>query len=96
MEKNSSVSSERIKWLKDVAWHLARVTGKYNRLSIEHELSHEEFMLLSDFEIEESRKYGEEIKRKIEEERKEHEKYIRSLKKRASSSVIFLFPIGEA
>lgn len=97
MEKDSSVSPERIKWLKEVAWHLARVTRKYDRLSLEHELSHEEYMLLLDFEIEETHRYVEEIKRKIEEEKKEHDKYIRSLKKdRASSSVKFLFPIGEA
>lgn len=107
----SELSDERIEWLKDVAWNLARVTGKYDWISVKDGLSFKEKLLLMDFwadeieiEIEESKRKNEEsmrkhkeYMRKCEEENKEIDEYIRSLKKdRASSSIKYLFPIGEA
>ena len=105
------LSDERIEWLKDVAWNLARVTRKYDRISVNNGLSLKEKILLMDFEAEEHKKWAEEIdietekiKRELEEEKKKHEEFlretdefIRSIKKdRASSSIKYLFPIGEA
>lgn len=100
----SELSDERIEWLKDVAWNLARVTGKYDRFSVNNGLSLKEKILLLDFEAEESEKWGEELEIKRKEEHKEFEEFlretdefIRALKKdRASSSIKYLFPIGEA
>lgn len=114
----SELSDERIEWLKDVAWNLARVTGKYDRLSVCNELSHKEELLLWYLQAEEMEKWVEEMEikhkesmrkheefmRKCEEEHKKNEEFlretdefIRSLKKdRASSSIKYLFPIGEA
>lgn len=114
----SELSDERIEWLKDVAWNLARVTRKYDRISVNNGLSLKEKIVLLDFEAEEQKKWAEEIeieteksKRELEEEKKKHEEFlkeadgflketdefIRSFKKdRASSSIKYLFPIGEA
>lgn len=100
----SELSAERIEWLKDVAWNLARVTRKYDRISVNNGLSLKEKILLMYFEAEEHKKWAEEInieteniKRELEEEKKKHEEFIRSIKKdRASSSIKYLFPIGEA
>lgn len=114
----SELSDERIEWLKDVAWNLARVTRKYDRISVNNGLSLKEKIVLLDFEAEEQKKWAEEIeieteksKRELVEEKKKHEEFlkeadgflketdefIRSFKKdRASSSIKYLFPIGEA
>lgn len=107
----SELSDERIEWLKDVAWNLARVTRKYDRFSVNSGLSHKEEIVLSYFEIEEMKKCLEEIKIEREEDKKKHEEFmreqkefiretdefIRSLKRdRASSSINYPFPIGEA
>lgn len=114
----SELSDERIEWLKDVAWNLARVTRKYDRISVNNGLSLKEKIVLLDFEAEEQKKWAEEIeieteksKRELEEEKKKYEEFlkeadgflketdefIRSFKKdRASSSIKYLFPIGEA
>lgn len=107
----SELSDERIEWLKDVAWNLARVTRKYDRVSVNKGLSLKEKILLLDFEAEEHKKWAEEIKIEREEDKKKHEEFmreqkefiretdefIRSLKRdRASSPIKYLFPIGEA
>ena len=84
------MSEERLQWFKDVAWNLARVTGKYDRLATIKELSILEKLILIKIETEETEKWNEELKRELEEWWREHEK------KRASSSMIYLFPIGEA
>ena len=86
----SELSDKRKKWFKDVAWNLARVTDKYDRLSVYNGLSHKEELLLLYLETEETKKWNEELKI-------EHEEYIRSFKKdQASSTIKYLFPIGEA
>ena len=93
----SDLSDERIEWLKDVAWNLARVTRKYDRLSVNNRLSPKEKIILLHFEVEEQNKWIEEMEIEREEEKKKHEYFIRSLKRdRASSSINYPFPIGEA
>ena len=80
--RKTTLSEKRIKWLKDVAWNLARITHKYDRSVLDEELTYQELHLLSEFEIEEQMKIIEELRqRRIE---------------KASSSIIYLFPIGEA
>lgn len=85
----SELSDERVNWLKDVAWNLARVTRKYDRNSLKKELSYEEYNLLMEFEIEEGYRYCEEIDR-------ENERIRMELERKDSSSIKYLFPIGEA
>lgn len=93
----SELSDERIEWLKDVAWNLARVTRKYDRFSVNDELSLKEKLILLYFEREEFLRDWEEEKKKNEEFLRETDTFIHSLKKdRASSSIKYLFPIGEA
>lgn len=93
----SELSDERIEWLKDVAWNLARVTRKYDRISVNNGLSLKEQILLLDFEAEECKKWIEEMEIEHEEYMRKHEEFMRSLKKdQASSSINYLFPIGEA
>lgn len=93
----SELSDERIEWLKDVAWNLARVTRKYDRISVNNGLSLKEQILLLDFEAEECKKWIEEMEIEHEEYMRKHEEFMRSLKKdQASSSIKYLFPIGEA
>ena len=88
----SELSDERIEWLKDVAWNLARVTRKYDRISVNNGLSLKEQILLLDFEAEECKKWIEH-----EEYMRKHEEFMRHSKKdQASSSIKYLFPIGEA
>jgi hypothetical protein len=108
---SSELSDERIEWLKDVAWNLARVTRKYDRFSVNNGLSLKEKIVLLHFEVEENEKWIEEMKIKHEEEKKKHEEFIReteefiretdefirSIKRdRASSFINYPFPIGEA
>lgn len=112
------MSEERLQWFKDVAWNLARVTGKYDRLATIKELSileklilikieteetkkwNEELNLLSEFEHQEYMKKIEEQERKSEDFRQKFEKFKRIIRQynidKASSSMIYLFPIGEA
>ena len=93
----SELSDERIEWLKDVAWNLASATRKYDRFSVNDELSLKEKLILLYFEREEFLRDWEEEKKKNEEFLRETDEFIRSLKKdRASSSIKYLFPIGEA
>jgi hypothetical protein len=107
----SELSDERIEWLKDVAWNLARVTRKYDRISVCDGLSLKEKILLLDFEAEESKKWIEEMeieheefmRKQIELDRetekfiRETDEFIRSLKRdRASSFINYPFFIGEA
>lgn len=97
LELLSELSDERIEWLKDVAWNLARVTRKYDRISVNNGLSLKEQILLLVFEAEENKKWIEEMKIEHEEYMRKHEEFMRSLKKdQASSSIKYLFPIGEA
>ena len=105
------MSEERFQWFNDVAWNLARVTGKYDRLAIFKELSILEKLILIKIETEETKKWTEESKleheewlrkqeewlRKDEEWWREHNKWLREQEaKRASASLNYLFPIGEA
>ena len=98
------MSEERLQWFKDVAWNLARVTGKYDRLATIKELSILEKLILIKIEVEETEKWNEELKREHEEWQREHDKWWREHdkwwreheKKRASASINYLFPIGEA
>ena len=98
------MSEERFQWFNDVAWNLARVTGKYDRLAIFKELSILEKLILIKIETEETKKWTEELKleheewlRKDEEWWREHNKWLREQEaKRASASLNYLFPIGEA
>lgn len=87
------MSEERIQWIKDVAWNLARRTGKFDILAISKELSSVERMILYLFLAEETNKV-------TDEEKIEHEKFMRNIRQhnieKASSSMIYLFPIGEA
>ncbi len=107
----SELSDERVNWLKDVAWNLARVTRKYERFSVYNGLSLKEKILLLDFETEETKKWTEEMKIEHEESMRKHEDFLRETdefiretdafisslnKDEASSSIKFLFPIGEA
>ena len=93
----SELSDERIEWLKDVAWNLASATRKYDRFSVNDELSLKEKLILLYFEREEFLRDWEEGKKKHEEFLRETDEFIRSIKKdRASSSIKYLFPIGEA
>lgn len=93
----SELSDERIEWLKDVAWNLARVTRKYDRISVNNGLSLKEQILLLDFEAEECKKWIEEMEIEHEEYMRKHEEFMRHSKKdQASSSIKYLFPIGEA
>lgn len=87
-KKDNSISVERINWLKEVAWHLARVTRKYDR-SIYDELPVNEKSLLYEFEHKESLLYIEEIKSR-------NDVLARKTKGKASSSISYLFPMGEA
>ena len=94
------MSEERIQWIKDVAWNLARITEKYNRFAITKELSVVETMILYLFETEETKKWNAEMKIIYEEERRKHKEFLRKIRQKniekSSSSMIYLFPIGEA
>lgn len=57
------VGNDRLNWLREVAYHLARVTNRYDRSSIWKALSDEEKLTLTKFELEETKRYAEEIKR---------------------------------
>lgn len=98
------MSEERIQWIYDVAWNLARITGKYDRFAISKELSVVEYMILCLFEAEETELARAEDMRKHNEWRREQEEWWREYEKRqreqetkrASASLNYLFPIGEA
>ena len=105
--RKTILSEDRIKWLKDVAWNLSRITHKYDRLEIYEKLTYQELHLLCEFEHEEDLKIHEEDlkiieehERKYEDFRRKFEKYKRNIRQynieKASSSMIYLFPIGEA
>lgn len=68
------MSEERFQWFKDVAWNLARVTGKYDRLAIYKELSILEKLILIKIETEETKKWNEELEL---ERQREHNKWLR-------------------
>ena len=105
------MSEERLQWLEDVAWNLARRTGKYDRLAIHKELSILEELIIIKIETEETKRWNEELEIEHEEWKREQEEWWRKHnewwrkhnewwreyeKKRASSSIKYLFPIGEA
>ena len=105
------MSEERLQWLEDVAWNLARRTGKYDRLAIHKELSILEKLIIIKIETEETKRWNEELEIEHEEWKREQEEWWRKHnewwrkhnewwreyeKKRASSSIKYLFPIGEA
>ena len=105
------MSEERLQWLEDVAWNLARHTGKYDRLAIHKELSILEKLIIIIIETEETKRWNEELEIEHEEWKREHEEWKREQeewwrkhnewwreyeKKRASASMNYLFPIGEA
>lgn len=102
--ENGKPSKERIKWLKDVAWNLARNTHKYERMAIYKELSIHELTLLSQFEHKEDTKLIEKMKIEFDKDRREQEsflreteEFIRRLKRNdASSTINYPFPLGEA
>ena len=89
----SQLSDERIQWFKDVAWNLARITNKYDRESLYKDLPHAELMVLLSFEAEETIKWSKEMKN-------EHQEFLRKLRQmkveKASASLNYIFPIGEA
>lgn len=60
------VGKDRLNWLREVAYHLARVTNRYDRSSIWKALSDEEKLTLMRLEIEETKKYTAEINRDSE------------------------------
>ena len=84
------LSEERILWLKDVAWNLARNTGEYDRFVLGKELSPVEEMIEARFEAEETEKWCKEMERDRQEWWCEYEK------KQASAYLNYIFPIGEA
>ena len=91
--RKTTLSEDRIKWLKDVAWNLSRITHKYDRLAIYEELTYQELHLLSEYEHEEDMK----IIRELEGGNKRLEAFLREIEKeKASASMNYLFPIGEA
>ena len=91
------MSEERLQWFKDVAWNLARVTGKYDRLATTKGLSILERLILIKIETEESEKWNEECQREHDKWLREHEEWLREFnKKQASASMNYSFPIGEA
>jgi len=97
LQLSSGLSEDWIEWLKNVAWNLARVTGKYDRISINSGLSLKERLLLSCFELEEMKKWRIEMKIEHEKFMREHNDYLRSRKKDQDSiSIKYPFPIGEA
>ncbi len=57
------VGKDRLSWLREVAYNLARVTNRYNRSSIWKALSDEEKLTLMRLEIEETKKYTAELNR---------------------------------
>lgn len=60
------VVTDRLDWLREVAYHLARVTKRYDRISVWKALSDEEKLALMRLEIEETKKYTAELKRDSE------------------------------
>lgn len=60
------VEKDRLNWLKEVACNLARVTNRYDRLSVWKVLSDEEKSTLIRLELEETKKYAAELKRDSE------------------------------
>ena len=88
------LSDERIQWLKDAARNYANDPWKYKSLS--RNMPHADFMVFDTFVNKEHERFIEETERFIE----EHREFMREIRQReiekASSSMIYLFPIGEA
>ena len=81
------LSDERIQWLKDAARNCANDHLKSESLTFN--LPHAELMVFLEFEHEETDRFIKEIRESLREKRQ------REIE-RASSSMIYLFPIGEA
>jgi hypothetical protein len=58
--------TDRLNWLREVAYNFARVTNRYDRSSIWKVLSDEEKLTLMRLEIEETKKYTAELNRDSE------------------------------
>lgn len=61
-----TVGTDRLNWLREVAYHLARVTKRYDRSSIWKAISDEEKLTLMRLELEETKKYTAELKKDSE------------------------------
>lgn len=88
------LSDERIQWLKDAARSYAN--DPWTNESLSKNLPHADFIVFNTFLNKEHERFIEETDRFIEESKKFREKMRQRELEKASSSIIYLFPIGEA